>query len=120
MIVNCENCGGTHYGSIRCPYTPEQGAAFKGMAKEETFPLQQHVTIAQGWPSALQPIQAIGGEPRKLEYDPSSADWPMIDAPCILGDDKTIETCRSKFSNFPEGFQFTGEPFIPPPSEEEK
>lgn len=32
----CPNCGGTHYGSLHCPYSAEQGAAFKAAAVENS------------------------------------------------------------------------------------
>ncbi len=37
-IRNCANCGGTHLGRFECPYTPEEGAAFReGTARWEAM-----------------------------------------------------------------------------------
>lgn len=27
--MDCPNCGGIHYGSAKCPYTPEQGSIWR-------------------------------------------------------------------------------------------
>jgi hypothetical protein len=34
MINNCPNCGGTHYGSYKCPLIPEEIEANKRKAEE--------------------------------------------------------------------------------------
>ena len=34
MIVNCPNCGGTHYGSYVCPFLPEESEKNKKAAEE--------------------------------------------------------------------------------------
>lgn len=39
-------------------------------------------------------------------------DNPLTDAPCVLTDDHSVETCKGKFDNLTK---FTGEPFIPGP-----
>jgi hypothetical protein len=40
---------------------------------------------------------------------------PLKDSPCRFDDDKTIETCRSRFMNF-ANFDFTGGPSLPRPA----
>jgi hypothetical protein len=34
MIENCQNCGGTHYGSNRCPFLPEELERNKVLAED--------------------------------------------------------------------------------------
>jgi hypothetical protein len=34
MIENCQHCGGTHYGSNKCPFLPDEMEANKRAADE--------------------------------------------------------------------------------------
>jgi hypothetical protein len=45
-IENCSECGGTHYGSVHCPYSPAEAARLQGILDERTGTPDEPLTAA--------------------------------------------------------------------------